>query len=53
MKKNINIKPQVLQGIGNNMPKNTIFNHYELPMTFKKDCEDNIGTYSKAKKCLN
>ncbi len=42
MKMQTNKRPEVLTDIGNNMKlDNTIFNHYETPMQFKLDCEDN------------
>ncbi len=40
MKMEINKRPEVLKDIGNNMNgEDTIFNHYETPMSFKIDCE--------------
>ena len=53
MNKNTNMKPQILENIGNNMPIDTIFNHYETPMAFKQDCERNIGDTSEAKDYTN
>ena len=52
MNNKINTKPQVLKDIGNNMPTNTIFNHYETPMSFKKDCEENSGNNNPSKQYL-
>jgi len=53
MNKTVNNRPQALQGIGDNMPTgNTIFAHYETPMTFKKDCETNSSKDGEAGRCL-
>lgn len=53
MNTKINTRPQVLNDIGNNMRlKNTIFNHYETPMAFKKDCEENSSKEGKSGKYL-
>ncbi len=54
MNRKINTRPLVLDKIGDNMnDKDTIFNHYETPMAFKKCCEANIGTAAEANDCLN
>ena len=44
----INKRPEVLKDIGNNMElENTIFNHYETPIMFKKDCEQYLNQDTK------
>ncbi len=54
MNKQINKRPAVLENIGNNMSvNNTIFNHYNTPMEFKKDCEAHCNSNSKSKEHLN